>query len=68
MLYTEEYLFREVNRGHTAAAAGARMGLPPSKVNRLCLKWAKKKFYTYRTDPDLGWLTDAGRAKLAALA
>jgi hypothetical protein len=59
----EEKLFREVNRGQTAEAAGARLGMPAARVNRLCLKWAKKKLYTYRTSPEVGWLTDAGRAK-----
>jgi hypothetical protein len=65
MLPYEENLFRAVESGQTAEAAGVLLGLPPSKVNRLCLKWSKMKLYTYRSRPELGWLTDAGRAKLA---
>lgn len=58
-------LIRAVARGETAEAAGVRMGLPPPLVDRICRKWAKKGYYTYRVSPGVGWLTDAGRAKAA---
>lgn len=42
-------------RGETTRC-GARLDIPPNRVEYLCLKWARQGIYDYGVVHDLGWI------------
>ncbi len=47
-------LWAAVKEGETPRAAGARLGIHPKRVRRLCQKWARKGIFTVGVSADLG--------------
>ncbi len=39
----------------TPRAAGRALGIPPRRVEYLCLKWTRQRRYNYGVSADLGW-------------
>lgn len=54
----EVKLWHAVRAGETPRAAGARLGVHPKRVRRLCEKWARKGIYGYATSVDTGWVNE----------
>jgi hypothetical protein len=53
----EKRLWAAVEAGEWPSDAGHRLGIPPKRVQYLCLKWARKRIYDYGVSCDLGWPT-----------
>ncbi|MAG56333.1 MAG: hypothetical protein CMJ83_08595 [Planctomycetes bacterium] len=64
-------LFRSIqhaeNDGETPREAGRRLGIHLNRVAGLCEKWSRKGWYQYTECAELGWLTNAGVARLGQM-
>jgi len=52
-------LWEAVISGETPRDAGARLGIHPKRVARLCEKWSRRGDYDYGVSVDLGWVVHA---------
>lgn len=65
----ERRLLIDVAAGRWARYSARASGMPANRLRYLCEdKWPAKGWYEYGVTYDLGWLTEAGKAKAAELA
>lgn len=51
-------LWAAMEQGEWPRDAGPRLGIPPNRVEYLCLKWVRQGIYDYGVVHDLGWIND----------
>lgn len=52
----EVALWQALELGESPRNAGFRLGIPPRRVEYLCIKWARQGIYDYGVVHDLGWI------------
>lgn len=58
----EQALWNALLAGEQPRYAGERLGIAPRRVEYLCLKWARKRVYSYGVVHDLGWAEPNAKA------